>query len=57
MLEAKLKDEQTLRTEITKKLTLSRNMSRSFWERWQWELQQRKECMEREKVLLGGIRH
>lgn len=28
-------------------------MSRSYWERWQWELQCRKECMVHEKRLLG----
>ena len=26
-------------------------MSRSYWERWQWELQRRKECVARERAL------
>ncbi len=32
-------------------MVLYRNMSRSYWERWQWELQQRKESMARERAL------
>ena len=41
--------ESKLRTEAEKKLTLYKNMTRSYWERWRWELQQRKELMSLEK--------
>lgn len=51
VLEAQLKHERTLKDEATKKVTLYKNMSRSYWERWQWELQDRKECMARERAL------
>ena len=51
VLEEKLYNEKALRTEATKKL----DYTKTFWERWHWELQQRKEAMEREKVILTGI--
>ena len=52
---SKLEEERVLRAEASKKVTLYHKMSRSFWERWRWELQQRKEVMKREKVLLSGV--
>ena len=45
VLEAQLEHERALRSDASKKVTLYRNMSRSYWERWQWELQRRKESM------------
>ncbi len=51
-LEAHLTLEQSLLADSEKKTNLYRNMSRSFWERWRWELQQRKDSMLREKALL-----
>ena len=54
-LQSKLEDERVLRAEVTKKVTLYHKMSRSFWERWRWELQQRKELIKRERVLLSGV--
>ena len=59
VLEEKLCKEKAWRTEATKKLALYQGMSKSFWERWQWELQERRESMKREKVLLsstGGVK-
>ena len=53
LLEAHLDLERTLRSEAEKKVALYKNMSRSYWERWRWELEQRKECMVREKSLLS----
>ena len=53
-LQSKLEDERILRAEATKKVALYHKMSQSFWERWRWELQQRKEVMKREKVLMSG---
>ena len=41
--------ESKLRAEAEKKLTLYKNMTRSYWERWRWELQQRKECMQQRR--------
>ena len=38
--QSKLEDERVSRAEVTKKVTMYQKMSRSFWERWQWELQQ-----------------
>ena len=55
-LQSKLEDEQVLRAEATKKAALYHKMSRSLWERWRWELQQRKEAMKREKMLLSGAK-
>lgn len=51
-LECHLQLEKTLRAESEKKVTLYKNMSRSYWERWRWELQQRKECIMRERSFL-----
>ena len=53
-LQSKIESEQLLRAEATKKVALYRNMSRSYWERWRWELQKRKEEMSKKKVLLNG---
>ena len=54
VLEAQLQHERALRSDADKKVTLYRNMSRSYWERWQWELQQRKEVMARERTINRG---
>ena len=54
-LEAHLQLEQTLRSEAQQKVVLYKNMSRSYCERWQWELEQRKECMVRERGLLARV--
>ena len=45
LLEAQVQLESTLRSEAEKKLVLYKNMCRSYWERWHWELQQRKDSM------------
>ena len=52
-LAAHLQLERTLRSAADEKLVLYRNMCRAYWERWRWELEQRKECMVREKRLLS----
>ena len=51
ILESQLQLERTKRTDADKKVTLYKNMLRCYWERCQWELQQRKESMVREKAL------
>lgn len=45
--------EAQLQLDSDKKVTLYRNMSRSYWERWQWELQ-RKEILARERAISRG---
>lgn len=45
LLETQVQLESTLRSEAEKKLVLYKNMCRSYWERWHWELQQRKSNM------------
>lgn len=52
VLETQLALECTLRSEAEKKTILYRNMSKSFWDRWRWALEQRRECMKRERQLL-----
>ena len=52
-LAAHLELERTLRSAADQKLVLYKNMCRSYWEQWRWELEQRKECMVREKRLLS----
>ena len=42
-----------MRSDTEKKLVLSRNMCRSYWERWRWELEKRKESMARELRLIS----
>lgn len=37
--------------ELEKKMKLYKRMARSFWERWQWELKERKDATMREKML------
>lgn len=54
-LKAQLQLERQMKVETDKKVTLYKNMSRSYWERWQWELQQRKECLVRERALLRRV--
>ena len=53
VLEAQLQHERALRSDADKKVTLYRNMSRLYWERWQWELQRRKEFMARGAINRG----
>ncbi len=50
-VEAHLSHEKAIRTETEKSVVLYINMSRSYWERWRWELQQRKESIARERAL------
>ena len=54
-LEAQLQHERALRSDSDKKVTLYRNMSRSYWERWQWELQRRKDILARERAISRGF--
>ncbi len=42
-LAADLELERKARIQAEQKVTLYKNMSRSYWERWNWELQKRKE--------------
>ena len=39
------------KNELEKKVNLYKRMARSFWERWQWELKERKDASMREKIL------
>ena len=56
-LQKNVEDEHKLREESEKRVKLYRRMARSFWERWQWELRQRKEAMVREKsAFLSSLR-
>ena len=55
-LQSKIESEQLLRAEATKKVALYRNMSRSYWERWRWELQKWKEEMSKKKMV-PTLRH
>lgn len=54
VLEAQLQHERALRSDSDKKVIFYRNMSRSYWERWQWELQRRKEILARERAISRG---
>lgn len=54
ILEAQVQLESTLRSEAEKKLVLYKNMCRSYWERWHWELQQRKDSMLIERRTHSG---
>ena len=49
-LEKEVCKEHELRTESEKQIIHYRRMARSYWERWQWELKQRKEAMLRERA-------
>lgn len=45
VLKEELKKQCKLGDEKTKEVCLYKNMARSYWERWQWELQKRKEAV------------
>ena len=47
-----LNKERQLSAKAQKEVIKYKRMSRAFWERWHWELQQRKESMIRERNLL-----
>ena len=47
-----LHEERQLSAKAQKEVIKYKRMSRAFWERWHWELQQRKESMIRERKLL-----
>lgn len=51
-LKGEIQHEQHLKDDMEKRVSLYRNMSRSYWERWQWELQQRRQCIIRSKCPL-----
>ncbi len=51
-LEKELESQSALRRESELKVNLYKRISRSFWERWQWELQQRRQSMIREKMAI-----
>lgn len=53
VLEAQVQLQSTLRSEAEKKLVLYKNMCRSYWERWHWELQQRKDSMSIERRTIS----
>ena len=44
-LQLEVEKERIKRADAEKKVVLYRNMSRSYWERWNWELQKRKESL------------
>ena len=46
---AEVESEQHRREESEKKVIHYKMMARSYWERWRWELHQRKEVMQRNK--------
>ena len=50
-LEKEVNKEQELREDSQKQVVHYRRMARSYWERWQWELRQRKEAMLRERAM------
>ena len=52
-LKEEVQREQHLRKESDKKVIHYRMMARSYWERWHWELLQRKEALQRSR---GGTR-
>lgn len=54
VLAAEVQLETKLRVEAEKKVVLYKNISRSYWERWHWELQQRKDLMLQERGKLCG---
>ena len=56
-LKKKVEDVHKLREESEKRVNVYRRMARSFWERWQWELRQRKEAMIREKSAMMVSQH
>ena len=51
-----LKQERELRTKAQVEVWKYKRMSRSFWERWQWELQQRKEYLQAQKNYSRSFR-
>ena len=53
-LESRIQLEHQLKADVEKKVSLYKNMSRSYWERWQWELQQRRQCIIRNKMAPPG---
>lgn len=44
-LQESIEQEKLMRLRAEKKVMIYRNMSRSYWERWNWELQKRKEAI------------
>ena len=54
VLAAEVQLETKLQLEAEKKVVLHRNMSRWYWERWHWELQQRNDLMLQERGKLCG---
>lgn len=50
VLEKEVDQEQRLRKESEMKVVHYRGMARSYWERWRWELNQRKEAMLQERA-------
>ncbi len=51
-LERELECQQALLSESERTVKLYKRISRSFWERWQWELQQRRQAMIRDKMAI-----
>ena len=54
------KREEQKKRDLEKRMNLYKRMARSFWERWQWELKERKDATTREKMLVyqkRGIMH
>ena len=45
MLKMEAESENNLRVKAEKVCLQYRSMSRSYWERWQWELQERRELI------------
>ena len=55
-LQQELDEERQLGAKRDKQVMLYKRMSRSFWERWQWELRQRKEAMKLERAMTSQRR-
>ena len=51
-----VKSEQSMRKTCEIKAMWYKNMSRSYWERWNWELQKRKESMVSEMMAYRALR-
>ena len=52
-LQSEVEKERLQRVDAEKKVVLYRNMSRSYWERWNWELQKRKESLALNSKIKG----
>lgn len=48
-LKEEIKHQISLKSDLDKKVNLYKCMSRTYWERWQWELQQRRQLVINEK--------